>query len=54
MYSVNSSKSATLSIIRQDVDYPMYLVEWWSAHAAYKPGNENGPWRQCWTYIGTL
>lgn len=51
-------------MLKQDVDYPLYLAHWWSRNPAYAPGghvDENGVdwgaiypglWRQCWTMIG--
>lgn len=50
--------------LKQDVNYPMYLVQMWSKQATYEPGGHREPvgfamimgywqcWRQCWTYIG--
>jgi hypothetical protein len=30
-------------------EYPMYLTSMWARHSSYEPGNQNAPWRQCWT-----
>ena len=41
--------------VQQDIERPMYLVEWWSKQTTYKPEvptQSSGIWRQCWTYLG--